>query len=82
MDRFFRNVNQKVNLGRHPRPACPDIAILKDWFFNHPSKYIDFHLQQFFLALQGFLLSILGKTFSRCYFEMLSAENFTQSAKR
>ena len=27
---FEKKVNQKVNLGRRPTPARPDIAILKD----------------------------------------------------
>ena len=37
MGRFYKMVNQKVNLGRRPMPtrlpADTDIAILKDGFF-------------------------------------------------
>ena len=36
----LKKVNQKVNLGRRPparpTPTCPDIAILKDGFFEKP----------------------------------------------
>ena len=35
---FFKKVNQKVNLGRRPKPSRLNIAILKDGFFGKKKK--------------------------------------------
>ena len=35
MDRFFENVNPKVNFGRSLTPARPTITILKDIFLKY-----------------------------------------------
>ena len=38
MDGVFKTVNQKVNLGWRQMPYRTGIAILKDGFFENPSK--------------------------------------------
>ena len=56
---LLKKVNQKVNFGRHPMPAHPNIAILKDGFKNLFEKVEMLHSAMSYLDLHCLPITLL-----------------------